>query len=411
MRRIFWIVLILLVLQGSTLVQSDPSQFMRRYTRPVEFDFASWTARAVGIRWRELALGTSSFLDEETRVSLVKDYFRLIGEINQVNASLEFVISSPETENPEAAVGELTRQRDGLIAERDEIQGLVESILAEQVGTALADAGINVMGMPLPPVAFHLSATPYALIVSPRDVIRQDVNLQLDAELLLEERIALEQRIEREQDVSALVVATGGIGIYPTMVLESTSLPWILEVIAHEWTHNYLSLRPLGFHYGTSSDLRTMNETVANLMGKEISRQVVSAWYPELLPPEPQPAETVTVEVVEPEFNFHDEMRETRITVDSLLLDGRIVDAEEYMEQRREFFWENRYSIRRLNQAYFAFHGAYADRPGGGAAGADPVGEGVRALWERVNDPAAFLRKMSWMDSTSDLERALLGHP
>ena len=49
------------------------------------------------------------------------------------------------------------------------------------------------------------------------------------------------------------------------------------------------------------------------------------------------------------------------------------------MEQRRQLFVENGYYIRKLNQAYFAFYGAYADVPGG-AAGEDPVGPAVRAL-------------------------------
>ena len=49
-------------------------------------------------------------------------------------------------------------------------------------------------------------------------------------------------------------------------------------------------------------------------------------------------------------------------------------------KQRRRVFWDQGYHIRKLNQAYFAFYGAYADSPGGGAAGADPVGAAVRAL-------------------------------
>jgi hypothetical protein len=79
------------------------------------------------------------------------------------------------------------------------------------------------------------------------------------------------------------------------------------------------------------------------------------------------------------------------------------------MERRRERLVEHGYIIRRLNQAYFAFHGAYADSPQG-AAGADPVGEAVRELWARSESPAAFLRRMAWMNSFDDLLRAL-GRP
>ncbi|MFC1916656.1 hypothetical protein ACFLX1_00775 [Chloroflexota bacterium] len=33
------------------------------------------------------------------------------------------------------------------------------------------------------------------------------------------------------------------------------------------------------------------------------------------------------------------------------------------MEQKRQYLAEMSYHIRKLNQAYFAFHGTYADKP------------------------------------------------
>jgi hypothetical protein len=83
-----------------------------------------------------------------------------------------------------------------------------------------------------------------------------------------------------------------------------------------------------------------------------------------------------------------------------------VEEAEAYMEQRRQRLLEHGYVIRRLNQAYFAFHGAYADSPQS-AAGADPVGEAVRELWARSPSPAAFLRTMARMNSFDDLLREL----
>jgi hypothetical protein len=94
------------------------------------------------------------------------------------------------------------------------------------------------------------------------------------------------------------------------------------------------------------------------------------------------------------------------LKVDALLAEGKIAEAEAYMEERRRFFWEHGYRIRRLNQAYFAFHGAYADQPQG-PAGEDPIGAAVRELWRLVGAPARFLRLMAWMDSVADLEATL----
>jgi hypothetical protein len=99
-------------------------------------------------------------------------------------------------------------------------------------------------------------------------------------------------------------------------------------------------------------------------------------------------------------------MRETRVTVDELLEQGKIEEAEAYMEERRLFFREHGYIIRKLNQAYFAFHGAYADQPGG-AAGEDPVGAAVRQLRENSPSLAAFLNRISWMTSFEQLKEVV----
>jgi hypothetical protein len=100
-------------------------------------------------------------------------------------------------------------------------------------------------------------------------------------------------------------------------------------------------------------------------------------------------------------------MHETRVNVDALLAEGRIEDAEAYMEVRRQFFWENGYRIRKLNQAFFAFHGAYADTPGGAAGAEDPIGPAVRALREQSDSLAAFINKISWMWTFEQLQKTV----
>jgi hypothetical protein len=99
-------------------------------------------------------------------------------------------------------------------------------------------------------------------------------------------------------------------------------------------------------------------------------------------------------------------MHTTRVQVDALLAEGKIKEAETYMDQRRQVFWNNGYPIRKLNQAYFAFYGAYADVPGG-AAGEDPVGPAVRALRAQSSSLAAFLKRIAQMSSFQQLQNAL----
>ena len=187
------------------------------------------------------------------------------------------------------------------------------------------------------------------------------------------------------------------------MVLENTSLVWLTEVIAHEWVHNYLAFRPLGWNYSSTPELRTMNETTASLFGLAIGREVLQQYYPG------SAASTCfTAERTGPCFTSSFRFPELKCASPALKWTncwpkGEIVDSRGVIwSSAASFFWENGYRIRKLNQAYFAFYGAYADEPGG-AAGDDPVGEAVRTLWERTASPADFLRTMARMNTYEEL--------
>ena len=240
--------------------------------------------------------------------------------------------------------------------------------------------------------------------MSPRERIEQEVSISLMADMTLEEMSQLEAKVEEQTGQSALVVGTGGIGVYPTMIMRTSSLDWVINTIAHEWTHNYLTLRVLGLNYETTPELRTMNETTASIAGNEIGQAVIRLYYPELVAAKSQSGKKFAP-ILDDAFDFNAEMHLTRIRVDGLLEEGRIDEAEEYMEQRRQVFVNNGYLIRKLNQAYFAFYGAYADSPVG-AAGEDPVGEAVRALRTKSGALAEFLRAMGKMNSYEDLLKA-----
>jgi hypothetical protein len=200
------------------------------------------------------------------------------------------------------------------------------------------------------------------------------------------------------------------------MVAQSSDLNWIAATTAHEWAHNYLTLRPLGLLYDASPQLRTMNETAAELVGSEIGALVIQRYYPDLAPAPPRFRNRLARNLPpespddQPRFDFRAEMRTTRVRADELLAQGQIEEAEAYMEARRTVFWENGYGIRRLNQAYFAFYGAYAGSPGGGPEGADPVGPAVRLLRRRSASVAEFLDTIAWFTSVEEL-RAYLGLP
>lgn len=404
-RFTLWIILLLVFLPASTVPLRDPVENIRRYTRQVEFEFVGWTFDALWGKVEQFSVDASSRMTEEQRQTLVVGYFEGLRESQALARRVEEIVSDP---NQTEESGDLRRIEEELLAIQVtlmEQQPMIESILQQQASFVIGGFGIGLGGRIFPPLSFEFTPLPLSLIVSPRDVIQQDANIPLTATMDLVEKISLEEEVAKTLNVSSLVVNIGGVGTYPTMVLESSSLSWVTETVIHEWVHNYLTLRPLGFNYLTDQELRTMNETTAAILGREIAHELLSRYYPEFVPPPAKPSSSTPSE--DPTaFDFRAAMHETRITADQLLADGKIDQAEQYMEERRRMLWEHGYRIRKLNQAYFAFHGAYADQPGG-AAGEDPVGDAVRELWERIASPAEFLWTMSWMNDFADLEEAL----
>lgn len=405
-----WSKILLVLLVGSLLLafsnypQGDELQRIRAFSRPLEFDYVGWTLNALGTKLGQVALGAADTLTPEEQSQLVLDYLDLISRIEQADHRLNEIYADPEITNPEIASHLLRQQLSDLEAQRDFLEPVAESILQGQVSQIVAELGLTIGGQPVPPVLFHSTSLPTALIVSPRDEIKQQHNISLEPEIHVDQRTNLEDSIDQAFDVSSLIVDVGGIGVYPTMITETSNLNFLTEVIAHEWVHNFLSLRPLGLNYFTSPELRTMNETAAALAGKEIGLGVMERFFPQLVPPPtlPETPSEPGEPPPPPTFDFRDEMRQTRVTVDQLLAEGKIEEAETYMEARRQVFWEQGYRIRKLNQAYFAFYGAYADAPGG-AAGEDPVGEAVRALYANSPSLESFLKRIAWMTSFEDL--------
>jgi hypothetical protein len=404
-------VFLLLVVQRSTISSTDPVENIRRFTRQIEFDYITWTLDAFGIKADGSAINYPDLVNTDEQHALIEEYITIIRDLRQVNQDLVTIFSDPAIKDPKTESDILVTKRDSLIKQVKQIGPAAESILQRQISTVLFDLHLTTAGTPIPSVLYHSSPLPFALIVSPRETIRQDANISIIPGITIEQMISLENKVSNSLNVSALVEEVGGIGTYPTMVQETDDLNWLLEVISHEWIHNYLELRPLGINYDTTPELRTMNETTASLAGKEIASVVIARYYPERVPPPPQPTappndQKPTEPASPPAFYFRAELHKTRLHVDELLAVGKIDEAELYMEQRRQFLWDNGYQIRKLNQAYFAFHGAYADESGG-AAGNDPVGPAVRALRDQSASLFDFINRIAWFTSFDQLQRAV----
>ncbi|MFN2120647.1 MAG: hypothetical protein ACK2T0_09675 [Anaerolineales bacterium] len=388
---------------------------IRAFTRKIEFDYVSWLLNAARIKVEQGSVGVPGYFSREESRVVVSDYMQVTQQVIQAEDALNRIYSDPAVPDKAAAAGHVKAQLELLRENQGRLAPLAEGVLQGQIAQVAADDGLTALGQPIPAVLFHMTSVPDALIVSPRSHIEEIDNVSIEPGLPADEQTALEDRVMKSLDVSALVVPIGGVGVYPTMVMQTTDLNWLASTIAHEWTHNFLTLRPLGLLYDKTPQLRTMNETTADIVGTEVGKEVLSRFYgqpqasgilpdlgafsvgiPSGTPPAPPP------------FDFRAEMHTTRVRVDALLAEGKITEAEKYMEQRRQVFVANGYYLRRLNQAYFAFYGAYADIPGG-AAGADPVGPAVRALRAKSGSLAEFLNRISWMTSFAQLQQAV-GH-
>ena len=409
----------LLLLSYSNGQPMDQNERIRVFTSAEEFDFFDWTLDALFLKFTHGAVDTPRYMSVESQRAAVLEYIDLVDWIQSTSSAIDQIYADPAVEDKAAAAVDLSK-RLAILRDMERSQKpIAEDALQYQVSVIVGEIGLGMAGQPVPPVMFHSTSLPNALIISPRNEIRQETNISLLPGITAEQITGLEQSIEKDLNVSALVVPVGGVGTYPTMVMNTTDLVWLLEVISHEWIHNYLTLRPLGVNYMTTPELRTMNETTANIAGKEIGWAVLERFYPEIaahaappeLPPEEEnepdqssnPTPTPTPE--DPNvFRFGREMHKTRVQVDELLAQGKIEEAESYMEERRQVFWEKGYHIRRLNQAYFAFYGAYADSPGGGAAGKDPVGPAVQRLRRQSTSLVEFVNRIAALTSFEQLQ-------
>jgi hypothetical protein len=281
-------------------------------------------------------------------------------------------------------------QHDGLKGN----QCIDYSRLSDNIRTVLTKENFKVC----PQVTVRFTEPPLLLVVSPRDRISYFGRVLLKPDLAEEEITHLERRIDNDK-LSSLVIKLGGLSAaYPAIVSPNMPVKHIVNAAVEEWAHQYLTFRPLGFLYlldslGLRQDpsVITMNETLAGMIADEIGTRVYDEYYAN--------TDAQKKKGGQAGFDFQAEMRKTRKTVDTYMADGAYQDAEKYMEERRLEFVRNGYPIRKLNQAYFAFHGIYGQDPGS----ANPIYKDLVELRKSSATLADFVSIVSVMTSYSDL--------
>jgi hypothetical protein len=386
---------LLVGLVGATLLiapaspRRDVPTGLAETTRRQAFSVVGWEIAALSGK----AVGEARPVerDPQRRVEIVKEHFRNAAEIRRLRGELDRLFARGRGADG-ARLAEVERE----LAERegtfDRSHGRVEAIVAEQIDAVLREEQLKHDlvsfvaggGWPVPflrvdpDVFFVYQRLPLDLVVAPRDRIGIVGTVLVSPDLTTTEIETLEDRVDAI-GVSSLVSGIGGFGSYPSMIPDAESLRRGLDVIAHEWVHHYLAFRPLGRAYFASYEMRSVNETVADVVGQEVGARTFERFYraSEPAPPRPAPA-------AGPRRDFGAEMRRIRREVERLLAAGDVPAAERYMAEQREELVRLGWQVRKLNTAYLSFFGAYS-------GGANRFEAPLRALRARSGSLAAFL--------------------
>jgi hypothetical protein len=360
-----------------------------------------WESRAIpgeAIQWI-----SSSHKKIDDEVHVVAEYFSTIERIK----TLESEIKAINAGNKPGDLALLEAELNMLLEQKMALRNTVEKIIENQIKETLAQQGIfnpvdryTRLRINFPPLNFTLEKPPHLLVVSPRDRIESVRRITLQQNLSLEEIEDIEAEVDK-LGVSSLVVELGGLGAtYPSFVTDDASPRFIIDTATEEWLHHYLVFRPLGFLYlldsiGVSMDYEIiiMNETLTSMVSKEIGTLVIENYYPQYERGDNQ------AQIAGSEFDFNREMRDIRRIVDNYLVHGEIEQAEEFMEQKRQYLASEGYYIRKLNQAYFAFYGTYADSP----TSISPIGVELKKLRNQSASLKEFLDRVAAMTSRQDL--------
>ncbi|HET6320088.1 MAG TPA: hypothetical protein VFG86_26830 [Chloroflexota bacterium] len=289
-------------------------------------------------------------------------------------------------------------------AQRAQQRSSVEAALERVVTSAYEEQGLP-RSEPVrsdrlfPPVLVTLNSPPNVLVISPRTELRVTGSVVLQGM-----DTAAQERLEASADstgVASLVAPIGGLATYPSMVLEEDTAERVLTSVAHEWLHQYLIFYPLGAGYWNRQETREINETTADLVGQEIGSELARRY--ELR----RPASARSAPTQPPRFDFRAFMGATRLHVEELLVAGQVEPAEAYMDGQRDELQRHGYTIRKLNQAYFALYGSYGGGPA--ASPANPVPDLLRHLRERSDSLADFVFQVRDV-TTVDQLRAVVAH-
>ncbi len=393
--------LLLCLISGSCAPSQDFDAQLNSIVKPYLFSIAWWESRTIPHEVSQWFFGRQEKIDDE--MGVVTEYFSATERIKTLKSEIDADNAGYQESDLASLEAELNRLQERKTA----LAGTVERIIEKQIRDTLTQQGIfnPMIGLKVnfPPINFKLEKPPYLLVISPRERIESMREITLKPDLSPEEIEDIEARVD-ELGVSSLVVRVGGFATYPSLVANDASLRFTIDATAEEWLHQYLVFKPLGFRYlldltglSRSYEIATMNETLASMVSKEIGSIVYKKYYSQ------HENGAHQNQAAKLEFDFNREMREIRRAVDKYLVQGEIEQAEAFMEQKRQYLASMDYYIRKLNQAYFAFHGTYADR----LTSISPIGLELKELRRQSASLEDFLNTAAAMTNRQNLRDSI----
>ncbi len=361
-----------------SLVRWEVSHFLDKWVHKLA-DLMPWTSEP----------------SRQERIDQVKAFFDLGQRQRELEGRLLPQASGTGGPVSPDQVQVLSTELETIVKQRERIRSTVEETIESEISAVLSQEGFaSRIGLIFPPVDAVYSSSPGVLILSPRDRIQRLDTILMKPGLNDETRDRIENRILRQENLAALVESSGGVAAFPSVVSESVGLHQAMVITAHEWLHHWFFFQPLGQHFWDNTQMITLNETAATLGGQAIGDRAFTAMTGQQVIREPQPRSAEEKDA----FDFNAAMRETRLRTEELLAEGKIEKAEAYMEERRQLMAANGHFIRKINQAFFAFHESYATS----AASISAIDEQLRKLRGSTDSLEDFIKTVATFSKYQD---------
>ena len=393
LRKIFFSILMvfMLIIPASKL----PLSPIEKITFENSFSLINWEIKNIFPKWIYLV---KTFIQNDQpepteTIKLLQKYLSLTKQKNLYKNRLDTEVLSIDQKKI------IKNNLTSTINEMNKLKPVVEELSEKAMTETIKINGLKTkLNTIFPPVDISLEPPPLILVVSPRNTIQIEKTIFLSPDLLPAKKNSIENEILKKNNKSAYISNLSGLSTYPTLISNEYNSLDILSTTAHEWLHLYWFFKPFGKNIFKSNEMRTLNETAADIAGRELGLQTymrLNSNSKSLIKSNPSNSNRY------PQFTKH--MRETGTEVEKLLLNNQIADAERYMQKR---WWELSlagYNIRKINQAYFALYGIYAESAGS----ISPIGKQLREFRDFFGTTGEFIEEIAQISSYTQFLKEL----